>query len=64
MTGVLSGIIGMDKDICLERARKQILYPLRCAEGAASIQGVHVLTALQGGLRPAVSIERFSAAAG
>jgi metallophosphoesterase (TIGR00282 family) len=64
MTGVLSGIIGMDKEICLERARKQILYPLRCAEGAASIQGVHVLAALSGDLRPATSIERFSVAAG
>jgi metallophosphoesterase (TIGR00282 family) len=63
MTGVLSGIIGMDKDICLERARKQIFYPLRCAEGAASIQGIHVLAVLSGGLRPAVSIERLSVAA-
>jgi metallophosphoesterase (TIGR00282 family) len=72
MTGVLSGIIGMDKEICLERARKQISYPLRCAEGAGSLQGICARFARSGGnsngggntaaiaVAVAVSIERFS----
>ncbi|MDR0409759.1 MAG: YmdB family metallophosphoesterase [Spirochaetaceae bacterium] len=58
MTGVLSGIIGMDKEICLERARKQISYPLHCAEGAASVQGICVRLAPETGA--AKFIERFS----
>ncbi|MDR2803086.1 MAG: YmdB family metallophosphoesterase [Treponema sp.] len=58
MTGVLSGIIGMDKEICIERARKQTAYPFRGAEGTASIQGVCVRLPPEGG--PALSIERLS----
>ncbi|MDR2659746.1 MAG: YmdB family metallophosphoesterase [Spirochaetaceae bacterium] len=64
MTGVLNGIIGMDKTICLERAKSQILYPLQSAEGAASIQGVCVQVILSAGSEytpRAASIERFSA---
>jgi metallophosphoesterase (TIGR00282 family) len=60
MTGVLTGIIGMDKELCMERARKQIAYPLRSAQGAAGIQGICVrFTEKSVGMR-AASIERFS----
>jgi metallophosphoesterase (TIGR00282 family) len=43
MTGAVDGIIGMDPEICLNRARRQILYRMECAkpgpEGAA-LQGL------------------------
>lgn len=58
MTGVLDSIIGMDRDICMERARKQIAYPLRVAEGAAGVQGIRAALTKTG---RALSIERFSA---
>ncbi|MDR0662914.1 MAG: YmdB family metallophosphoesterase [Spirochaetaceae bacterium] len=60
MTGVLSGIIGMDKDICLARARNQVAYQLKSAEGTAVIQGICVRLTGQNGRMTAVSIERFS----
>jgi metallophosphoesterase (TIGR00282 family) len=40
MTGVLEGIIGMGTCICLDRARKQVLYPMECAQGSGAIQGI------------------------
>jgi metallophosphoesterase (TIGR00282 family) len=42
MTGVSGSgsIIGMDAAICLERARKQVLYRMQCATGAAFVQGI------------------------
>jgi metallophosphoesterase (TIGR00282 family) len=64
MTGALDGIIGMEKTVCVERARKQIAYPLRCAEGLAAAQGVCVKLSADGS--PPVArfkaayIERFS----
>ncbi|MDR2444754.1 MAG: YmdB family metallophosphoesterase [Spirochaetaceae bacterium] len=57
MTGVLDSIIGMDRDLCMERARKQIAYPLRVAEGTASVQGICVSLTKTG---RALAIERFS----
>jgi metallophosphoesterase (TIGR00282 family) len=62
MTGATGGVIGMDKAVCVERARKQIAYPMRCAEGPAAVQGVCVRLAPNGdgGSPKAVSIERFS----
>jgi metallophosphoesterase (TIGR00282 family) len=60
MTGVQSGIIGMDKDICLARARSQIAYQLKSAEGKASIQGICVRLTEQNGRMAAASIERLS----
>jgi metallophosphoesterase (TIGR00282 family) len=60
MTGVLSGIIGMDKDICLARARSQIAYQMKSAEGMAGIQGICVRLTEQSGHMMAASIERFS----
>jgi metallophosphoesterase (TIGR00282 family) len=59
MTGVLDSIIGMDKENCVERARKQMAYQMHGAEGAASVQGVCVRLAETG---KAVSIERLSVA--
>ncbi|MDR2343361.1 MAG: YmdB family metallophosphoesterase [Spirochaetaceae bacterium] len=59
MTGVLDSIIGMDKAICMERARKQIAYPLRGAEGLANVQGICVRLTKSG---KALSIKRFSVA--
>jgi calcineurin-like phosphoesterase len=40
MTGVGDGIIGMDSQICLNRARTQVAYRMECARGAACIQGI------------------------
>jgi calcineurin-like phosphoesterase len=40
MTGARDGVIGMDKKICLDRARNHVLYRLECAEGPGSLQGV------------------------
>jgi calcineurin-like phosphoesterase len=40
MTGVTESIIGMDTKICLNRARKQVLYHMECAEGTATVQGI------------------------
>jgi metallophosphoesterase (TIGR00282 family) len=44
MTGVSGGIIGMDTQICLDRARTQILYRMACAQPEpdkpAKVQGV------------------------
>jgi metallophosphoesterase (TIGR00282 family) len=57
MTGVLDSVIGMDREVCLERARKQIAFPLRAAKGTASVQGVCVRLTESG---KALSIERFS----
>lgn len=42
MTGPAEGVIGMDTAICLERARTQVLYRMRCAAGPCSIQGAAV----------------------
>jgi metallophosphoesterase (TIGR00282 family) len=40
MTGPLDSIIGMDKKICLDRSRTQILYRMECAEGGGTVQGI------------------------
>jgi metallophosphoesterase (TIGR00282 family) len=42
MTGPVDSVIGMDKEICLSRVKKQVLYKLGCAEGKCAIQGVFV----------------------
>jgi metallophosphoesterase (TIGR00282 family) len=59
MAGVLDSVIGMDREVCLERARKQITTPLCAAKGTASVQGVCVRLTESG---KALSIERFSVA--
>ncbi|MDR1177350.1 MAG: YmdB family metallophosphoesterase [Spirochaetaceae bacterium] len=40
MTGPGGSIIGMDKKICLDRSRTQILYRMECADGGGTIQGI------------------------
>ncbi|MDR1443754.1 MAG: YmdB family metallophosphoesterase [Treponema sp.] len=43
MTGITDGVIGMDKAICLGRARNQVLYRMECAAGGISaVEGVLV----------------------
>jgi metallophosphoesterase (TIGR00282 family) len=60
MTGVFSGIIGMDKDICLARARSQIAYQMKSAEGTAGIQGICVRLVERGRRMITAAIERFT----
>jgi metallophosphoesterase (TIGR00282 family) len=40
MTGVQNSVIGMDTRICVDRAVKQVLYHMECAQGEGSVQGV------------------------
>jgi calcineurin-like phosphoesterase len=41
MTGIGDGVIGMDKAICLDRARNQVLYRMECAaEGRSAVEGI------------------------
>ena len=40
MTGVIESVIGMDKKICLDRARTQILFRMECAKGVSAVQGI------------------------
>jgi metallophosphoesterase (TIGR00282 family) len=41
MTGITDGVIGMDKTICLDRARNQVLYRMECAKtGTSSLAGI------------------------
>jgi metallophosphoesterase (TIGR00282 family) len=42
MTGPTDSVIGMDIGVCLDRAKAQVFYKMKCAEGAAAIQGVVV----------------------
>jgi metallophosphoesterase (TIGR00282 family) len=42
MTGPTDGVIGMDAEICLARAKTQVLYRMQCAEGPCAIQGIAV----------------------
>jgi metallophosphoesterase (TIGR00282 family) len=43
MTGAADSILGMDKKICLDRSRTQVLYRMECAKpgpGGAAIRGI------------------------
>jgi calcineurin-like phosphoesterase len=41
MTGVTNAVIGMDRTICLDRARNQVLYRMECAkDGPCAVEGV------------------------
>jgi calcineurin-like phosphoesterase len=57
MTGVTDSVIGMDTQICLNRARNQVLYRMECAKGEASIQGI--VAEIDGETGKAVSIKRI-----
>jgi calcineurin-like phosphoesterase len=50
-------VIGMDKEICLMRAKTQIAYPMKCAAGRGCLSGIAVQIDTESG--GAVSIERF-----
>jgi calcineurin-like phosphoesterase len=61
MTGVLDGIIGMDTQICLNRAKTQVLYRMETAKPSdgqrPAIQGI--IAEIDGDTRKTVSIERI-----
>ena len=61
MTGVLDGIIGMEKKICLDRARNQVLYRMEVAatgaKGEAAVQGIVAEIDME--TKKAVSIRRL-----
>jgi metallophosphoesterase (TIGR00282 family) len=40
MTGPADSIIGMNKKICLDRSRTQILYRMECADRGETVQGI------------------------
>jgi metallophosphoesterase (TIGR00282 family) len=57
MTGAKNGVIGMDTQICLDRARTQIAYRMECAPGPETvIQGIAVTLNEKG---RAVAVERI-----
>jgi metallophosphoesterase (TIGR00282 family) len=57
MTGVMDSVIGMDTQICLNRARNQVLYRMECAKGEAAIQGI--VAEIDGETGKTVSIRRL-----
>jgi metallophosphoesterase (TIGR00282 family) len=61
MTGVVDSVIGMDTDICLARARTQVLYRMSCAapseKRAPEIQGIVV--EIDGATGRALSVGRL-----
>jgi metallophosphoesterase (TIGR00282 family) len=65
MTGVVDGVIGMDTEICLARARTQVLYRMTCAapsgRQAPEIQGI--LAEIDGETGRALSIKRLRVSA-
>ncbi|GHT80640.1 2',3'-cyclic-nucleotide 2'-phosphodiesterase [Spirochaetia bacterium] len=64
MTGVSGGVIGMDTQICLDRARTQILYRMEVAKPAPgqpeAVTGI--VAEIDGDTGKAVSIKRLVAA--
>jgi metallophosphoesterase (TIGR00282 family) len=65
MTGVVDAVIGMDTEVCLARARTQVLYRMTCAvpsrEQAPMIQGI--LAEIDGETGRALSIKRLRVSA-
>ena len=65
MTGITNSVIGMDPQICLDRARKQVLYRMEPAGGnpaEAVVQGIIVEIDAESG--SALSIRRIEESAG
>jgi metallophosphoesterase (TIGR00282 family) len=60
MTGITGSVIGMDTKICLDRARKQVLYRMETAAPppAGTVQGIVV--EVDGATGKAISITRIS----
>ncbi|MDR2479064.1 MAG: YmdB family metallophosphoesterase [Treponema sp.] len=62
MTGITNSVIGMDTTICLDRMRKQVLYRMEVATGAAdgaAVQGV--IAEINSETGKAISIKRLNA---
>ena len=59
MTGIADGIIGMEPETCIQRARKQVLYRMEAAEKGQkkSVQGI--IAEIDGESGRAVGIRRF-----
>ena len=60
MTGAFNGIIGMDRDICLNRTRSQVAYHLECAKATeenCAVEGIVVTLDEKG---RALSINRIN----
>jgi metallophosphoesterase (TIGR00282 family) len=57
MTGPVDSILGMDKKICLDRSRTQVLYRMECAQNPGTVQGIIVEIDAETG--KALSIERI-----
>jgi metallophosphoesterase (TIGR00282 family) len=57
MTGVAESVIGMDSEICVNRARLQVLYRMECAAGQGLIKGI--AAEIDGETGKAVSIKRL-----
>jgi calcineurin-like phosphoesterase len=58
MTGVTNSVIGMDKTVCLDRVRNQVLYRMECAkDGPCAVEGV--LAEINGDTGQAVSLRRI-----
>jgi calcineurin-like phosphoesterase len=63
MTGVSDGVIGMDKTICLNRARHQVLYRMECAgAGPSAVEGI--LAEIDGDSGRALGLCRVRSSAG
>ena len=63
MTGVLTGIIGMDTKVCLDRVRTQIAFRMECAQAGPNGEGAAVQGAaveIDGNTGKSMSIVRFS----
>ena len=61
MTGILDSVIGMDKKICLDRARNQVLYRMEVAappDEKAAVQGI--IVEIDWETKKPLSIGRFS----
>jgi metallophosphoesterase (TIGR00282 family) len=61
MTGTLDGVIGMDPKICLDRARKQVLYRMEvAASGGGRITGIQgIIAEIDRESQKALSIKRL-----
>jgi calcineurin-like phosphoesterase len=60
MTGVRDSVIGMDPKICLDRARRQVLYRMECAsEGPGGLRLQGLLAEIDRETGRAVSVERI-----
>jgi calcineurin-like phosphoesterase len=63
MTGITTGVIGMDRTICLDRARNQVLYRMECAaQGPSAVEGV--LAEIDRDSGRALSLRRIRSSAG